>query len=178
MTEIVNFDGRSYRVSWVPGCDPPSDFRVVQASAICFTKRGAVVLVSAGGGVWGLPGGHIEPGESAEDAARREVHEEATATVIGAKYIGSTCVQPMSGAPPFYQSRFWAHVKLLPFRPTLEAQIRGVFPVSEVVARLGWESRAIAEATIGAARRIDQSYSYPELGGGRSTGNARDAENG
>ena len=65
MIEIVNFDGRSFRVSWVPGHYPPNDFQVVQASAVCFANRGAVVLLSAGGGAWGLPGGHIEPGESA-----------------------------------------------------------------------------------------------------------------
>jgi 8-oxo-dGTP pyrophosphatase MutT (NUDIX family) len=29
-----------------------------------------------GGGMWGLVGGHIEPGEMPEDAARREVREE------------------------------------------------------------------------------------------------------
>jgi 8-oxo-dGTP pyrophosphatase MutT (NUDIX family) len=28
------------------------------------------------GGMWGLVGGHIEPGETPEDAARREVREE------------------------------------------------------------------------------------------------------
>lgn len=33
------------------------------------------------GGMWGLVGGHIEPGESPEDAARREVGEETGFTV-------------------------------------------------------------------------------------------------
>jgi 8-oxo-dGTP pyrophosphatase MutT (NUDIX family) len=28
------------------------------------------------GGMWGLVGGHVEPGETPEDAARREVREE------------------------------------------------------------------------------------------------------
>lgn len=28
-------------------------------------------------GLWGMPGGSLEPGESLEDAARRELHEEA-----------------------------------------------------------------------------------------------------
>ena len=164
MIEIVNFDGRSFRVSWVPGHYPPNDFQVVQASAVCFANRGAVVLVSAGDGAWGLPGGHIEPGESAAAAMRREVFEEATATVVAAKYIGSTRVQPTAGGQPFYQSRFWAHVKLNPFHPTPEAQLRRVFPVSEVADRLSWSSRAIAEATICAALDVDRSYPYCEIG--------------
>jgi ADP-ribose pyrophosphatase YjhB (NUDIX family) len=41
----------------------------------------SVLLVERGGapaeGLWSLPGGSIEPGETAEDAARREVREEA-----------------------------------------------------------------------------------------------------
>jgi 8-oxo-dGTP diphosphatase len=44
--------------------------------------RGAEVLVvqrAAGAlkGLWSLPGGHIEPGEAARDAALREIREEA-----------------------------------------------------------------------------------------------------
>jgi 8-oxo-dGTP diphosphatase len=35
--------------------------------------------------VWSLPGGHIEPGEAAADAARREVLEE---TAIEAEILG------------------------------------------------------------------------------------------
>ncbi len=49
------------------------------ASGIIF--RGDTVLIVERGkgalpGTWSLPGGHIEPGEMARDAAAREVHEE------------------------------------------------------------------------------------------------------
>jgi len=49
------------------------------ASAIIF--RGNTVLIVERGkgalpGTWSLPGGHIEPGEKARDAAAREVEEE------------------------------------------------------------------------------------------------------
>ena len=49
------------------------------ASAVIF--RGDTVLIVERGkgalpGTWSLPGGHIEPGETARDAAAREVGEE------------------------------------------------------------------------------------------------------
>jgi len=48
------------------------------ASAAIF-RDGRILLVERGKGargVWSLPGGHIEPGERARDAAQREVSEE------------------------------------------------------------------------------------------------------
>lgn len=52
--------------------------------------RGASVLLGERGkgalaGLWSLPGGHVEPGEAASEAARREVLEE---TGIAAEILG------------------------------------------------------------------------------------------
>lgn len=53
--------------------------KVEAASALLF-RDGLVLLVRRGDepaqGMWSAPGGHIEPGETAIDAARREVWEE------------------------------------------------------------------------------------------------------
>ena len=58
------------------------------ASAVLF-RDGAVLLVKRDKpetrGLWSLPGGHIEPGERARDAALREVAEE---TGLGANLHG------------------------------------------------------------------------------------------
>jgi len=58
------------------------------ASAAVF-RDGAVLLGERGkgalAGMWSLPGGHVEPGERAAEAARREVAEETgvTADILG-----------------------------------------------------------------------------------------------
>ena len=58
------------------------------ASAVLF-RGDAVLLVERSSGpsegLWSLPGGSIEAGETAEDAARREVREE---TGLDAEFVG------------------------------------------------------------------------------------------
>jgi len=58
------------------------------ASAAIF-RNGEVLLGERGkgalAGMWSLPGGHVEPGEKAAEAARREVAEE---TGISAEILG------------------------------------------------------------------------------------------
>lgn len=50
--------------------------------------KGKVLLLKKFGGDWVLPKGRVEPGESREDAAIREVREETGAIAVIKKYIG------------------------------------------------------------------------------------------
>ncbi len=62
--------------------NPPSFSRPPQrsAGAVLFTRRGnECVLVRSRAGEWGLPKGHLEAGETEEQAAVREVREETGA---------------------------------------------------------------------------------------------------
>lgn len=62
---------------------PSSPFPRAAASAAVF-RGDQILLIQRGTGAlkgyWSLPGGHIEPGERAQDAARREVAEETGIT--------------------------------------------------------------------------------------------------
>jgi mutator protein MutT len=51
------------------------------ASGLIFDQEGRLLLLmrhpdDSGGGMWGFPGGSIDPGEEAADTVRREVQEE------------------------------------------------------------------------------------------------------
>ena len=41
-----------------------------------FNKQGQILLQQRQNGIWGVPGGFVELGESTEEAGRREVFEE------------------------------------------------------------------------------------------------------
>jgi ADP-ribose pyrophosphatase YjhB (NUDIX family) len=50
----------------------------------CVWRDGSVLLIRRAkpplAGVWSLPGGHVDPGETALEAAHRELHEETGVT--------------------------------------------------------------------------------------------------
>jgi 8-oxo-dGTP pyrophosphatase MutT (NUDIX family) len=95
--------------------NPPDTIRAV----ICYLKRGGdfLLLLKAsgkfGGGFWNAPGGKIKPGESAEDAALREVKEETGLVIAHPEkighlefYFGSGKARPDWTAEVFVTSEF------------------------------------------------------------------------
>lgn len=69
---------------------------VFKGDSILIVKRGAT---SARPGVWSLPGGHIEPGERADEAAAREVFEETgvVARVVGCVGVHDALIRNRDG---------------------------------------------------------------------------------
>ncbi|WP_203364495.1 NUDIX domain-containing protein [Bacillus sp. REN10] len=56
---------------------------------VVFNEKKQVLLQKrADVGLWGLPSGHVEPGETVEEAAIREVHEETNLQIRIKKLIG------------------------------------------------------------------------------------------
>ena len=47
------------------------------AGGVVLNRGGEVLVVNQRGNSWSLPKGHVDPGESVEEAARREIEEES-----------------------------------------------------------------------------------------------------
>lgn len=68
--------------------------KVLVGVGIVIRRNGRVLLGkrkgSHGESSWGLPGGHLEPGESVEDCARRETAEETGLQITNTVNVGFT----------------------------------------------------------------------------------------
>src|SRR4030042_1552899 len=79
ITEEHTLEGQKISVTWRGPAFTPPRHLIRQASGICITDEGLIVLVTGDGESWGLPGGHPENGETIKEAFIREVREEACA---------------------------------------------------------------------------------------------------
>jgi ADP-ribose pyrophosphatase YjhB (NUDIX family) len=141
-------------VSWIAAPARPPRGSVTQASGVCSTEDGRIVLVAGLDRRWALPGGHLRPGETTEEAFVREVREEACAVVQHLAYLGAQQVDdPECAAGPrrTYQVRFWARVTLQPFEPRFETEDRMLVTPSGFVETLAWHTARVAGALLEAA---------------------------
>ncbi|MFD2090412.1 NUDIX hydrolase [Blastococcus deserti] len=79
------------------GDEPPV---VACVGAVVRDTAGRILLIRRGhephAGLWSLPGGRVEPGETLEQAVRREVREETGLTVRPGAVVGSVRI-PAAG---------------------------------------------------------------------------------
>lgn len=109
---------------------------------------------------WCTPSGHVEPGETPEEAARRECYEETGAAVDGVRRIGDFVVRTRQGAvscaavfvarvaaqgaiPPDSEAKSarWFHLTEVPaiywrWDPLMDAMFRYA---ADVAAEGGWD---------------------------------------
>jgi hypothetical protein len=149
--------GGRWILSWHAPPTPP-DGTPHGAAGICVTDRGKVVLVSQDGKRWELPGGRPEGGETLEETLRREVREEACATVVDARLLGflrSVCIEGPEAGRAIVRSVWRADVDLAPWTPRFEMLRRATITVDTVVSRVTISpglarivSRALQEAAL------------------------------
>jgi ADP-ribose pyrophosphatase YjhB (NUDIX family) len=131
---IVRANGQAWIASWHPPLAPP-DGTPHGASGVCVTGDGEIVLISPDGERWGLPGGRTEASETWEETLRREMHEEACATVVQARLLGFSrgiCVAGAQTGLVLVRSFWRAEVELAPWEPRFEIPHRRVVPKADV----------------------------------------------
>lgn len=121
-TFLVHSNGLVVRVSWHPPPAPP-DGTPHGAMGICMTPGGEIVLVSEDGQRWDLPAGRPEGNETWEQTLRREMLEEACATVVHARLLGFSrgeCIEGPERGLVLVRSLWRADVKLAAWEPEFE----------------------------------------------------------
>ncbi len=83
----------------------------IAAVSVAIVREGRVLLVRRGRepsrGVYAFPGGRVEPGETLEAAARRELMEETSLSTGGLQSYAVEIIEPATvGAPAFHLTVF------------------------------------------------------------------------
>jgi ADP-ribose pyrophosphatase YjhB (NUDIX family) len=164
LDEIIEehtFEERKITVTWRGSTFIPPRYLIRQASGICITDEGLIVLVTGDGESWSLPGGHPENDETIKDAFIREVREEACAIVTHLIYLGVSEVKDPGnpeGLTINYQARFWARVRLDEFKPEYETTGRKLVMPGNLMPTLNWYPAGIIGIILKAALECEQRY--------------------
>lgn len=144
-----------WMLSWHPPASVPSGRRHGSAG-ICVTGANEIVLISSDGVRWDFPAGRPEGPETWEATLRREMREEACATVGDARLLGfsrGSCIRGHEEGLVLVRSFWRAAVALDSWEPKFEVLYRRFVPAVEAWTHLTIEAgylpihrRALEEA--------------------------------
>jgi 8-oxo-dGTP pyrophosphatase MutT (NUDIX family) len=135
---LIRIDGQDWLSSWHPA-EPAPLGQSHGAAGICVTEDGEIVLVSHDGSRWDIPAGRPEGDETWEQTLRREVLEEACATVREARLLGfyrSACVAGRQAGLVLVRSFWRAEVLVEPWVPRFEIAARRLVSAAELLSHL------------------------------------------
>ena len=148
---------QDWSLSW-HGPDSVPEGKRHGAAAICVPDREHAILISSDGVRWDLPAGRPEGDETWEETLRREVLEEACATVRVPRQLGflrGRCTRGHEEGLVLVRSFWLAEVALHPWQPVHEIVHRRLVPARQIIDHLTIEvgylpiyCRALQEAEI------------------------------
>lgn len=135
---LVRANNQDWIVTWSPPPTAPLG-NPHGVAGVCVTSTNQIVLISANGVDWDLPAGRPEDDETWEQTLRREMREEACATIVTARLLGfsrGVCVAGPETGLALVRSFWRADVHLNPWKPQFEITDRRVMPATEALAHL------------------------------------------
>jgi ADP-ribose pyrophosphatase YjhB (NUDIX family) len=130
--------GQAWTATWHRPPDAP-DGAPHGAAGICVIPGGDIVLIGCDGVHWDLPAGRPEADETWEQTLRREMLEEACATVTEARLLGfcrSRCTAGAETGKVLVRSFWLAQVDLAAWEPRFEISHRRIVPPAEALSHL------------------------------------------
>jgi 8-oxo-dGTP pyrophosphatase MutT (NUDIX family) len=137
-----------------------SNESIARVYAIGCTQDGEILLVGSSDDseTWWLPGGGVEHGESEEAALRRELMEEAGATVEETELLGYQRVDdPVDGA--YLISHYWARIAMpSAFEPMHEVTETLLVPPDRFLKHLFWSDDPVAKRLLELAIKAEAMH--------------------
>jgi 8-oxo-dGTP diphosphatase len=115
--------------------------REYSAGGVVIKDRREVLLIKNPSGVWTFPKGHIEPGETKEEAAVREVKEETNIDAEIVDYLGEISYFFVWGGVRIYKTVYFylmRYVSGIPV-PSWEVKDARFFPLEKAERRLKYK---------------------------------------